>query len=153
VFVAVALGSNLGDRRDHLDWAVLQLRALLPDLRVSEYVETDPVDVPDEQPRYLNAVAVGSTSLGPEALLAHILELERQRGRVRAGYREARTLDLDLILYDELTLNTVALTLPHPRFRDRLFVVGPLASLAPDARDPVTGLTMGRLLERLVTGR
>jgi 2-amino-4-hydroxy-6-hydroxymethyldihydropteridine diphosphokinase len=149
VRVVVALGSNLGDRRGHLDWAVERLRPLLSDLRVSSYIETEPVGVPDEQPPYLNAVVVGTAAQPAEALLADLLRLESERGRVRQGRRAARTLDLDLILYGDLIVDRVDLTIPHPRFRERRFVLEPLVEIAPDVRDPVTGETAGELLAAL----
>ena len=139
VTVAVAFGSNLGDRRAHLDWAVERLRGLLSDLRVSAFIETDPVDVPDDQPAYLNGVVVGKTPLDPDALLERLHALERERGRERRSFRAARTLDLDLILYGDLVRDTATIQIPHPRFRERAFVLAPLAELAPDMRDPVTG--------------
>jgi 2-amino-4-hydroxy-6-hydroxymethyldihydropteridine diphosphokinase len=147
--VAIALGSNLGDRRAHLEWAVGRLRALLDHLRVSTVIETDPVDVPDDQPPYLNAVAVGETVLDPEALLSHLHALERERGRARPAPRAARTLDLDLILYGDRILQTSDLEIPHPRFRDREFVLGPLAELEPDMIDPMSGLTIAGLLRKV----
>ncbi len=147
--VVVALGSNLGDRRGHLDWAVERLRHLLSGLRVSSYIETEPVGVPDEQPPYLNAVVVGTAAQPAEALLADLLRLESERGRVRQGRRAARTLDLDLILYGDLIVDRVDLTIPHPRFRERRFVLEPLVEIAPDVRDPVTGETAGELLAAL----
>jgi len=143
--VAIALGSNLGDRRAHLDWAIERLVGLLADVRVSPIVETEPVDVPDEQPAYLNAVLVGTTSLGPADLMAALLSLERERGRTRPSFRAARTLDLDLILYGDRIVSLPGVEAPHPRFRERAFVVRPLAELAPDWRDPVTGKTMREL--------
>jgi 2-amino-4-hydroxy-6-hydroxymethyldihydropteridine diphosphokinase len=149
VRVVVALGSNLGDRRGHLDWAVERLRHLLSGLRVSSYIETEPVGVPDEQPPYLNAVVVGTAAQPAEALLADLLRLESERGRVRQGRRAARTLDLDLILYGDLIVDRVDLTIPHPRFRERRFVLEPLVEIAPDVRDPVTGETAGELLAAL----
>ncbi|MFN8644403.1 MAG: 2-amino-4-hydroxy-6-hydroxymethyldihydropteridine diphosphokinase [Candidatus Binatia bacterium] len=143
--VAIALGSNLGDRRAHLSWAVRALRTQVRDLVVSPFESTAPVDVPGPQPEYLNAVAVGRTALPPDALLEWLLALETMRGRVRTGPRSARTLDLDLILYGALVRRTPALMLPHPRFRDRAFVLGPLARLAPRWRDPERGETLARL--------
>lgn len=145
--VAIALGSNLGERRAHLRWAVGRLRGLLSDLTVSPFEDTAPVEVDGPQPRYLNAVAVGWTTRSAEALLVRLLALERERGRVRRGDRPKapRRLDLDLILYGSLAIDTPALQLPHPRFRDRPFVLDPLAGLAPRWRDPVTGLTMAGL--------
>ena len=143
---AIALGSNLGDRRAHLEWAVDQLRASLSNLRVSPFVDTEPVDVPDLQPRYLNAVAVGETDAAPEALLDTLRRLEGERGRERPSFRAARTLDLDLIFYGDQVIRTEDLEVPHPRFRTRRFVLEPLAILAPDWRDPISGRTVGELL-------
>ncbi len=154
VRVAIALGSNLGDRRGHLAWAVEQLGGLLSNLRVSTVVETDPVDVPDEQPPYLNAAAVGETRLAAEDLLTSLLALEQARGRMRESFRAARTLDLDLILYGDVVRHAPDpdMTLPHPRFRERLFVLLPLAEVAPDWIDPETGSTIRDLAASAKTG-
>jgi 2-amino-4-hydroxy-6-hydroxymethyldihydropteridine diphosphokinase len=129
---AVALGSNLGDRRAHLDFAVARLRAILDGLKVSSYIDTEPVsDVP--QPRYLNAAVVGRSSLPPRDLLTALLDIERERGRERLFKDSPRTLDLDLI--------------------ERLFVLEPLASIAPGLVDPVTGKTIAELLKGPATRR
>jgi 2-amino-4-hydroxy-6-hydroxymethyldihydropteridine diphosphokinase len=144
--VAVALGSNLGDRRSHLDYAASRLRSLLEDLRVSRYYETVPVDVPGAQPLFLNAAAVGSTDASAQGLLRALLSIEAERGRERPHAGAARTLDLDLILYGSLVLNEPGLVVPHPRFRERRFVLEPLAEIAPELVDPVTGSTVGELL-------
>ena len=149
--VAIALGSNLGDRRAHLDFAIERLRDVLTALHVSSITETAPVDVPDDQPPYLNAVVVGETALEPDALLEKLMALELERGRERRSFRAARTLDLDLILYGDRVMRTDTLEIPHPRFRDREFVVAPLAEIAPEMIDPVTGLTVGELLRKLRT--
>ena len=146
MIVAVALGSNLGDRRSHLDYAASRLRSLLADLRVSGYCETDPVDVQGAQPLFLNAAAVGSTGASAQDLLRALLSIEAERGRERPHPGAARTLDLDLILYGSVVLNEPALVVPHPRFRERGFVLEPLAEIAPDLVDPVTGSTVGELL-------
>jgi 2-amino-4-hydroxy-6-hydroxymethyldihydropteridine diphosphokinase len=130
-----------------LAWAIEQLQDLIADLRVSSIHETDPVGVPDRQPTYLNAAAVGETDLTPEALLAALMDIEQRRGRKRRSFRAARTLDLDLLLYDDRIIRTAALEVPHPRFRDRLFVLEPLNEVAPDWVDPVTGKTIGQLCE------
>lgn len=146
--VAIALGSNLGDRRAHLQWAVDRLRGLLTDLRVSSFIESEPVDVPEPQPPFLNGAVVGETTIAPEALLGELTALERERGRERTGVRAPRTLDLDLILYGDLIVDTPALAIPHPRFHERAFVLEPLASIAPDMTDPGSGNTVAQLLAR-----
>jgi 2-amino-4-hydroxy-6-hydroxymethyldihydropteridine diphosphokinase len=150
---AVALGSNLGDRAGHLDFAVARLRALLDDLIVSAYQETEPVGV-GNQPGYLNAAVVGSAPAGmtPRALVDALLAIERERGRERPFPRAPRTLDLDLVLYGDLTVKEEGLEVPHPRFRERAFVLEPLAAIAPDLRDPVTGKTVGELWRSLLNG-
>jgi 2-amino-4-hydroxy-6-hydroxymethyldihydropteridine diphosphokinase len=147
--VAIALGSNLGDRRGHLIWAFEQLGAILGNIRVSTVRETDPVGVPDTHPPFLNAVAVGETTLSAPALLAALLDLERRQGRERLYRRSPRTLDLDLIRFGGEVLVEQDLKLPHPRFRERRFVLEPLAELAADWVDPVTGKAVGELLEAL----
>jgi 2-amino-4-hydroxy-6-hydroxymethyldihydropteridine diphosphokinase len=147
--VAIALGSNLGDRRAHLDWAIERLGRVLAHLRVSPVVETEPVDVPDAQTKYLNAVVVGESADPPDVLLSTLRRLETERGRERPGFRAARTLDLDLILYGDFVIRTADLEVPHPRFRARRFVLEPLATLVPEWRDPVTGRTVAELLAEL----
>ena len=144
--VAIALGSNLGDRAAHLNWAVEQLAASLTAIRVSAVVETEPLDVPDIQPPYLNAVVIGDTELSAAALMAQLASLEQARGRRRTSFRGARTLDLDLILFGDEVIDTPTLTVPHPRFRERRFVLEALASLEPGWLDPTTGKTVTELL-------
>jgi len=149
VTVWVALGSNLGDRERHLTWAIEHLRPVLERLRCSSFVNSAPEGVPDSQPDYLNAVVTGETSLGPHALFAVLMDLEQQRGRDRRMSRGARTLDLDLLFYGEQQIQTPDLVVPHPRFRDRWFVLAPMAELEPLWRDPVTGKTVETLLADL----
>jgi 2-amino-4-hydroxy-6-hydroxymethyldihydropteridine diphosphokinase len=146
---AVALGSNVGDRRAHLDFAVSHLQRLLADIRISTYVDTEPVGVPGVQERFLNAAVAGTFDGTPRALLDRLLAIERERGRERPHRGAPRTLDLDLVLFGDTVLNEPGLVLPHPRFRQRRFVLEPLAQVAGECRDPVTGLTVGELLGRL----
>jgi len=127
----------------------LQLSALLFDLRVSTFHETDPVDVPEPQPPYLNAAVVGKTTIEPRALLEALLAIERTRGRDRPSFRAPRTLDLDLILYGDRIIDEPGLAVPHPQFHQRAFVLEPLAEIAPDTIDPRSGLTVMELLTQL----
>ncbi len=148
--VAVALGSNLGDRRAALAFALDRLSSLISNLTVSRFIETDPEgDGLQDQPRYLNAVAVGETSLNARDLLDRLLEIEKSYGRERPYPGAPRTLDLDLILLGETVEHSPRLHVPHPRFRRRFFVLAPLAEIAPGIVDPVTGLTVAELLEKL----
>ncbi len=150
--VAIALGSNLGDRHAHLSYAVERLTPIVDRLRRSAWRETSPVGVPDPQPDYLNGVVVGETALPARDLLTALLDIERERGRTRPAARSTRTLDLDLILYGQSILDEPGLTVPHPRFRERRFVLAPLADLAGDWIDPVTGLSISALLRALPEG-
>lgn len=143
--VAVALGTNLGDREQTLRDASAALGAHIADLRVSAFHDTAPVGLID-QPRFLNAAATGVTALAPRDLLDALLEIERRFGRVRSIPNAPRTLDLDLILYADRILEEAGLVVPHPRFRERPFVLGPLAEIAAEWIDPVTGMTVAELL-------
>jgi 2-amino-4-hydroxy-6-hydroxymethyldihydropteridine diphosphokinase len=147
--VAIALGSNVGDRRAHLDYAVSALRGLLTNLSVSRYYETVPVGVSGPQAMFLNAAAVADTALTARGVLDALLAIEQERGRERPYARSPRTLDLDLILLGDVVLEEPGLVVPHPRFRERRFVLEPLAAVAPDLRDPVSGETVSALLSRL----
>lgn len=149
VVAVVALGSNLGDRQAHLDFAISRLRQLLEDIQISPVHETEPVGVPDDQPPFLNAAVIGRTTLGASELLAALLAIEHDAGRQRPFPGAARTLDLDLILFGERVIDQPGLHVPHPRFRERRFVLEPLVEIAPGLQDPVTGLTVVELLKRL----
>jgi 2-amino-4-hydroxy-6-hydroxymethyldihydropteridine diphosphokinase len=146
---AIAIGSNLGDRHAHLAFAAAELQKLLADFRFSSVIETEPVGVPDPQSPFLNAAAAGETDLEAGELMRALLAIEGQRGRVRPHPGAARTLDLDLILFGTLVIDEPGLAVPHPRFRERRFVLEPLAEIAPELRDPVTGDTVRELLDRL----
>jgi len=147
--VAIALGSNLGDREGYLRKAIAALQPSIDHLRVSTFHDTAPVGV-GAQPTFLNATAVGETSLSARAMLDRLLAVEREFGRERPFPGAPRTLDLDLILYADTIIDEApSLIVPHPRFRERRFVLEPLSEIAPDWRDPVTGKTVEELLRTL----
>ncbi len=149
--VVIALGSNLGDRRAAIAFAAEQLAPLVANLQLSELIETEPEgEGLGDQPFYLNAVATGETSLDARQLLEALLGIERAYGRERPFRGAPRTLDLDLILLGNDIVHEPGLDVPHPRFRERFFVLGPLAGLAPDLVDPVTGLRVAELLRNLL---
>jgi 2-amino-4-hydroxy-6-hydroxymethyldihydropteridine diphosphokinase len=147
----IAVGSNLGDRRAAVAYAVGRLSLLIPGLVLSDIIETEPEGEGTEgQLLYLNAIAVGETTLGPRELLDALLAIEQDFGRQRSVPNAARTLDLDLILLGDHIVVEQGLEVPHPRFRERFFVLGPLAEVAPEVVDPVTGLRVGELLRNLL---
>jgi 2-amino-4-hydroxy-6-hydroxymethyldihydropteridine diphosphokinase len=133
--VFVGLGSNLGDREGHLRRAVLELRGPITIERVSSIWLTEPVGL-QEQPAFYNAVLSGRSAHAPKALLDALLRVEAGMGRLRdAGVPMGpRTIDLDLLMYDDLEVDEPGLTLPHPRMLDRRFVLAPLAEIAPQLR-------------------
>lgn len=136
----IAIGSNLDDRHAYLA-AGLAAVAALPGTRitaVSSVYETPPLG-PVEQPNYLNAVFAVETPLGPEDLLAAMLQIETNHLRQRHIHWGPRTLDLDLLLYGERIVSGPDLTLPHPHMNDRSFVLVPLCGIAPDLHHPITG--------------
>ena len=144
--VHLSLGSNVGDRLDNLKRAVGALEATLGVrvTAVSAVYETDPVGESD-QPSFLNAAIEVETALQPLELLAATQDIERRLGRVPTRRWGPRVIDIDIVLWDTVELATPGLTLPHPEFRRRAFVLAPLAEVAPDAVDPVTGATVAQL--------
>jgi 2-amino-4-hydroxy-6-hydroxymethyldihydropteridine diphosphokinase len=149
ITAAIGLGSSLGDRAGHLNYAISRLRNLLGDLRVSRFRDTIPVGAVGPQPLFLNAAVVGEAAMPARELLEILLAIESERGRERPYPNAPRSLDLDLLLFGDATIDEPGLILPHPRFRRRRFVLDPLAEIAPDMKDPVTGKTASELLEGL----
>jgi len=156
---AIALGSNLGNREAILREAIARIARLGAVRAVSSFHDTAPVGV-TTQPRFLNAALLLETSLPPAEMMAALLAIERDLGRDRASSppKGPRTLDLDLLLYDDLQLHTPAgpnhaatpaLTLPHPEMHQRRFVLEPLAEIAPKTIHPASGLTIAQLLAAL----
>jgi len=147
----IGLGSNLGDRRAFLLRGLKQLWG--PELqlrRVSSLYETAPVGPVLDQPSFLNAVAEVETSLEPRALLARCQAVERSLGRKRLVDKGPRTLDLDLLLFEDLILTTVRLTVPHPELTARAFALIPLLELCPMAVDPRDGALLCRYADWLL---
>src|SRR5206468_3705253 len=121
---------------------------VLSSIKISRWHETDPVGV-GPQPRFLNGAVVGETTRSARELLDALLAIERERGRARPFAGAARTLDLDLVLFGDHVIDEPDLIVPHPRFRERQFVLAPIADVAPDLIDPVTRMTVGELLKQI----
>ena len=145
VDVAIALGSNLGDSLATLEAALSALdeHAEIALVSRSNWYKTAPIGPP--QPDYLNGCALLQTTLEPLPLLEQLLAIELRFGRVRAERWGPRSLDLDMLLYADQRVDTERLQIPHPRMRERAFVLVPLAEIAPDWIEPVTGLTIAAL--------
>ena len=144
--VALSLGANLDQPVGKIEHAIDQLTELFENVQFSSLYSTEPIGGPD-QPDYVNAAMLVETTLFPRQLLLLLNGIEQQFGRVRNGERnQPRTLDIDIILYDQRRQDDDVLTLPHPRFRDRRFVLEPLAEIAPEMIDPVTQKTIQQLL-------
>jgi 2-amino-4-hydroxy-6-hydroxymethyldihydropteridine diphosphokinase len=144
---AIALGSNLGDSQAILA-AAMETIAQNPGVKLlgtSNWYRTKAVGPP--QPDYLNGCAILQVGMIPEILLEILLSIENKYGRIRRDRWGARTLDLDLLLYDDLILDTPKLQIPHPRMRDRAFVLVPLAEIASDWIEPVSHRTIKELVK------
>lgn len=148
----IAVGANLGDRSETIDRALQLLtgRPQVSALAHSGWRETAAVGGPADQPAYLNGAILLTTALSPTQVLAELQAIEQRLGRERGVRWGARTIDLDLLLYDDVILTTPELTLPHPRMAFRRFVIEPAAEVAPEMRHPQIGWTMRQLYEHLL---
>ena len=149
----IGLGSNLEDRAAILISAAKLINRLagVEVRRLSQFIETEPVGGPADQPKYLNAALEIETTLSPRELLSALQELERQLGRRRETEQRCgpRTCDLDILLMGQVVLETEELTIPHPRLHERAFVLRPLAQIAAEAIHPVLKKTVAQLLAEL----
>jgi 2-amino-4-hydroxy-6-hydroxymethyldihydropteridine diphosphokinase len=143
--VLLGLGANLGEPRHQLAEAVARLRGVVEEVRVSSVYRTEPVGH-REQPDFYNLVVGGWTSLPPEALLREVLSIERALGRERTFANAPRRIDIDLLAYGGVVMETPELTLPHPGIAHRGFVLHPLAEVAPEWVHPVLARTARELL-------
>lgn len=144
----IALGANLGNPRKQLSIAIDEIRDVLRITAVSNLYETTPVGVPDNQPNYINAVLIGESDLKPLDLMNRLLDIENEMGRHRSFPNAARTIDIDIIDYGGLFMESAALTLPHPRAHQRRFVLEPWFEIDPDGTLAGAG-TLRQLLSNL----
>jgi 2-amino-4-hydroxy-6-hydroxymethyldihydropteridine diphosphokinase len=147
----IALGANLGDREASIRSAIARLNAT-PDIhvtRLSSLIENPAVGGPPDSPPFLNAAAELETTLPPQSLMARLLQIESELGRQRREKWGPRTIDLDLLLYDDQVINSPGLVVPHPRMTARSFVLAPLAQIAPDVLHPITGHTIRQMRDAL----
>jgi 2-amino-4-hydroxy-6-hydroxymethyldihydropteridine diphosphokinase len=145
--VVIALGSNLGDSLNYLHRALLKMRSLGTILKIASLYKSSAYGF-QEQPDFLNTVIVLSTKLKPLDLLKALKKIEMDLGRTRTKRWGPREIDLDIILYDQLKINSDTLTIPHPDFHNRNFVLLPLSEIASELTSPVHKMTVSDLLEK-----
>jgi 2-amino-4-hydroxy-6-hydroxymethyldihydropteridine diphosphokinase len=150
--VYIALGSNIGDSAEHIARAITLLEASITDLTRAPLYTSKAVGY-TEQPDFLNTVVRGQTALSPEQLLAFAKGVEQQVGRIARFRWGPREIDIDIIFYDDLVLESDALIIPHPRFAERDFVLRPLCDLDPQLIDPVSNVSVEELVRRLPKGQ
>lgn len=142
----LSLGSNLGDKQHYVDTAIAKLPGTV--LAISQMYETEPVGCPNPE-WYLNCAVKLETELAPEALLQSTQQIEHDLHRVRTVKNGPRTIDIDIIFYDDLVLDAPDLIIPHPRAHERRFVLQPLLNIAPDLGHPGLQRPISALLEGL----
>ena len=144
----LSLGSNMGNREENLRNAIARLRAHGKVEAVSSFYETEPVDVLD-QPWFINCAVKLMTEESPQQLLASVLSIEQNLGRVRTRDKGPRTIDIDILLFGDLVVDEPRLKVPHPGLAQRGFVLEPLSEIAPDVHVPVSGQTIRELRDAL----
>ena len=148
----LSLGSNVGNREKYLQDAIAHLSQVGQVVATSSLYETEPVDFTD-QAWFLNCAVAIDTARAPAALMTGVLQIERKMGRVRTAPKGPRTIDIDILLYDALIIDTPELTIPHPAMQKRRFVLEPLAEIAPRALHPILNQTVKELLDSLPEGQ
>jgi len=146
--VYLSLGSNIGDRSAHLREAIARLQTTGKIAAMSSFYETEPVEF-TQQALFLNCASRLETGFAPEELMSRLLEIERELGRERVRKKGPRTIDIDILLFEDLVLNSPELTIPHPAMAERRFVLEPLAEIAPGVVHPVFKKTISELLAEL----
>jgi len=148
----LSLGSNIGDRENHLRDAIAQLQTVGRSVSVSSFYETEPVEFAD-QAWFLNCALALETTETPEHLMAAVLHIEQEMGRRRIQKKGPRIIDIDILLFGDTIVNSPALTVPHPAMQQRRFVLQPLAEIAPAAWHPGLKKTVRELLDALPPGQ
>jgi 2-amino-4-hydroxy-6-hydroxymethyldihydropteridine diphosphokinase len=148
VTIFIALGSNLGDRRMNLQEAISQLLPKVVPIACSPVYETEPWGYLD-QPYFLNQVVEATTELSPRALLKYLKKIEVRMGRQQTINQGPRLIDLDILFYGNLIIDSPGLSIPHPRMENRAFVLVPLADLALDFSHPILGISVEEMLARI----
>jgi 2-amino-4-hydroxy-6-hydroxymethyldihydropteridine diphosphokinase len=149
--VYLSLGSNVGDRGDHLREAITRLESAGHVVSVSSFYETEPVEVTN-QPWFLNCAIEIETTKMPKQLMAAVLAIEQEMGRQRTRNKGPRTIDIDILLFGDTVVDSPELTIPHPAMHERRFVLEPLAEIAPETRHPVFKKTIREMLDTLPMG-
>ena len=148
----LSLGSNVGDREAYLESAIKEINQLpyVSLLSTSQVYETEPESGNENEPIFLNQCCAVETALPPEELFYLLMEIEKKLGRESKSDRKPRTMDIDIVLYGSDVVLNDDLTIPHPLMHQRLFILMPLADIAPNVVHPILGKTMSELLEEIV---